>query len=243
MPTPDDFRALARSSPWLFRRAHLTWRPTGEHWPPVEGWLERPGVLRYRWGDEAVQEVRDEPRAAAAYSTRPTRDRWWHWWGRRTGPRRRPGTVTLTWVGEVEPVRRPDGLVARRPEGPFLHADDPMAQTYRWVSMLDPYELAAGVDLTDVREMEHRGRVSWAARAVAGGDYDPRCACCPLLWCEVADRYEAEGGGPALSPDTVYPAAYDVVLDRATGIVVSLRPVGTSDRDDLAFETEIHSTA
>ena len=42
-PGPDDFRALARSSPWRFGTLHFTHRADGED--PVEAWLTRPGHL------------------------------------------------------------------------------------------------------------------------------------------------------------------------------------------------------
>src|SRR4051812_38439267 len=42
---------------------------------------------------------------------------------------------------DVEPFRRPDGLVAERPDGAEIDYDDPMWQSYSWVAMLDPVEL------------------------------------------------------------------------------------------------------
>ena len=56
-----------------------------------------------------------------------------------------------------------DGLVTtrRRPwhEGPEV----PMWQDYRFVAVLDPYELSDGVDVLEVRAVEHVGRPAWEA--------------------------------------------------------------------------------
>lgn len=45
-PGPDDFRALARSSPWRFGTLHFTHREERAHGEgPVEAWLTLPGHL------------------------------------------------------------------------------------------------------------------------------------------------------------------------------------------------------
>lgn len=101
--------------------------------------------------------------------------------------------------------------------------DELMWQDYRWVAMLDPLELASGVEMTDVRVADREGRETWWARMRAVQGYEPRCGCCPLLWSEVSDTDEHDAGGP--EPVGPWPSAYDVGLDRATGVVVSVRSV------------------
>ena len=74
------------------------------------------------------------------------------------------------------PMRRPDGLVARRPDdwtGPHRF-DDPMLSNYRWVAMLHPFELADGVE----RDEDRACRLYQEA---AAGDYAP--ALCNLGVC------------------------------------------------------------
>jgi hypothetical protein len=135
-------------------------------------------------------------------------------------------------------VLRADGLVAARPEDPDLGYGDPMYGTYRWVAMLDPVELSHHVDVEDVRAGDLFGRPVWRARVSAAEEYAPRCGCCPLLTSWIAARDEAECGGPEPRPAEDYPAAYDVVLDLQTGVVVSMQPSG-GVRDD-SFTVEIH---
>lgn len=88
-------------------------------------------------------------------------------------------------------------------------------------------------------------RPAWPANRVRpwlpGDEYEPRCGCCPLLWSWVSDRAEYGDDDPGWEPSagTVYPEAYDVALDVATGVVVQLTPVGGS-RPDRGFEITIH---
>ncbi|NYI79429.1 hypothetical protein [Nocardioides panzhihuensis] len=139
------------------------------------------------------------------------------------------------------PVLRADGLVASRPRAYTHDIDDPMWNTYWFVSMLDPEELSADVTLSELRSGLRAGRETWWARAVPEAGYEPRCGCCPLLWSRVTDWAEYGDDEPGWEPPagTVYPEAYEVALDVLTGVVVQLSPVGGS-RPDLAFETEIH---
>lgn len=167
--------------------------------------------------------------------------------------RSRSGVRQSVWIHDLTPRIRPDGLVLVRPddeewegpEGDLAERDDPMYENYHWVAMLDPRELGAGVDLSDVREVTHHGRRAWAARCVPTEGYDPRCGCCPLLWCEVSDRDEyGDPDDPAAwTPTETYPEAYDVVLDHATGFVVGITPLGPTSRGDLALDVEIHASS
>lgn len=134
------------------------------------------------------------------------------------------------------PTLRPDGLVAAR----WFQAwewGDPMWQNYRWVSMLDPVELADGTEVTDLREESLDGRVTWWASLRPVEGYEPRCGCCPLLPNPVSDELE---GFP---PRPEYPSSYTVGLDVATGVVVSLRAIGGDLGSDPDFEVEILAAA
>ena len=218
--TEDSFRALARSSPWRFSSLHFTRRAPAAPSGTVEAWLDRPGRLRVVLADGTEVVETGVPYASSSFTVTDS------------------GVVASGPPPDDDPAPwyRPDGLVERRPEGwAFRHAD-PMFENYRWVAMLDPAELAAGVVLARLAEGELFGRPVWRARAVAVEGYDPLCGCCPLLWSSVSDDVEY---GPDRPPATErYPDAYDVALDVGTGVVVSLRPVGGS-RDDR-FDVEIH---
>lgn len=245
---PDDFRALARSSPWRCTTAHFTRRRAGE--PDVEAWLERPGRLRTRTSRATGEWVNNRQTDIPAEVLRVAARMPDHWSDEEVA--RSFLEAPVPWARDVTPITRGDGLVLVRPgdqawfgatgSQESVVADDPMYDDYHWVAMLDPRELARGVDLSDVREVRHHGRTAWAARCVPTADYAPRCGCCELLWSEVSVRREAEAGGPDPDPDARYPEAYDVVLDHATGFVVALTPVGEASRDDLALDVEIHAS-
>ncbi|MFC6152980.1 hypothetical protein [Nocardioides yefusunii] len=251
-PTPDDFRALARSSPWLCTSAHITRRMhrDGVH-QVVEAWLRRPGELtvldengEHSWA--AGMQTYVPPSVVAAWSGMPER------YADDVVAAR---AASLRWVHAAEPMRREDGLVAVRPDqgqewlaatGQVPEAyevDDPMYDNYVWVAMLDPLELSAGVALRDVNVTTHHGREAWAALAVTEPAYEPRCGCCPLL--ENAHTARQEYGDEKRLVAAAYPVAHRVVLDRATGFVVSVAPVwGREDgRRDLGFDLEIHASA
>lgn len=222
IPTADAFAALARSSPWRWRTLRFTVGWTGPHptWPePVRAWLRRPDDLRVETLAGALVQVVREQRPTIGVLTSD-------------GGR----TEHLPWAAEAgapAPEFRPDGLVARRP-GRFDLADDPMFQNYHWVAMLDPVELADGVDpdtgevvpgpaAERVAVVDHGGREAWEAvvRAVPG--YEPRCGCCSLLRTPAVDA--AEWGGPRLDE---YPGAYRVRLDAGTGVCVLTEAIGGS---------------
>jgi hypothetical protein len=223
--TEDSFRALARSSPWRFSTLHFT-RRDGDGDGSVEAWLRRPGWLRVvdASGREIVQQDGPaESRSVRLVVALPDG-------GPLVLPPAPPAPVTPE---KAAPELRPDGLVAVRPDALEVAYDDPMYVDYRWVAMLDPVELSSGTVVADLAEDELFGRPVWRARMTTVDGYDPRCSCCPLLWGEVSDTVEY--GAPR--PGADYPAAYDVMLDVETGIVVSLRPVGG---EDDWLEVEIH---
>ncbi|WP_068258469.1 hypothetical protein [Janibacter limosus] len=109
---------------------------------------------------------------------------------------------------------------------------DPMWESYDWVAMLAPVELADGEDdrpgttLTDLRQSQRRGRLTWWTRAVPTDAYWPRCGCCPLLWSEVSDRNEYGSDDTPFVPTADYPTSYEVALDVESGICVEVSHVG-----------------
>ncbi|WP_409331786.1 hypothetical protein [Trujillonella humicola] len=206
MPDAEDFRALARSSPWLWSTLRFTFRQGRS--PAVRGWLRRPDLLRVEDAAGGIGVVRG---------------------------RSSTSTTLVAGIGPVEPppeptpVFRPDGLVAVRPEwGELSQADDPMWQNYVWVAALDPLELADGqlrdddgpagppVRIGDLREVVHGGRLAWEAVVTPTSTYDPRCSCCPLLRDPEIDRLE--WGAPFEGAE--YPSATRVRVDVGTGVCV-----------------------
>ena len=182
-PSAEDFRALARSSPWRWSTLRFTVRWSGQH-PhgdqPLRAWVRRPDRLRVETVKGELLQVVREPRQQAAVLTTD---------GGRSVDLVRPGDP-----GVPQPDRRPDGLVARRPVSRLLSLDDPMYRSYFWVAMLDPVELADGGEFFDERDLEasgvavdrllpveHGEREAWEAVVRTTPRYEPRCGCCSLL--------------------------------------------------------------
>ncbi|MEO5832475.1 MAG: hypothetical protein ABJA16_10720 [Nakamurella sp.] len=216
--TAADFRALARSSPWLWRTLQFTLVHDGPVYPgePIRAYVGRPhGVRVERLDGRLVQSD----------------------WCRAPGA----GLPAL----DGDPTFRADGLVARRPGSWDVpeRFDDPMFQTYRWVAMLHPFELADGVSSDDEggwsplwppievvdgpREVDHHGRPAWEAQLVTTPAYAARCSCCPLLDGAQAARRLAETDGVIGRPGD-RPIAWLIRLDRGTGVVVALTEIGGS---------------
>lgn len=210
-PSADAFAALARSSPWRWSTLRFTVRWPGNPWKTeaLRAWLRRPDLLRVETVDGGFRQVVREQ-------------------GHRVG------ALTLPWPVDRSPVRRPDGLVAERPEE--LSYDAPMHQDYAWVAMLDPVEFADGLDRDDgrivrpalevegVAEVEHAGRPAWEAVVRPTSVYEPRCACCSLLRTREIDLLEYRD-----EPDRVlaaYPEAFRVRLDTGTGVCVAIEEIG-----------------
>lgn len=226
-PDEDDFRALARSSPWRWRA--LEFRRHGED--PLHAWVRRPGELRVvdARGRVTVERESLSERAGVVFTATDGQD----------PTPARPPRVRRVWPHQVEPQRRVDGLVSVRPEDFAQDGDDiivveygdPMHGNYQWVAMLDPVELSSGSTVDEVSAGTHRGRPVWQATMTAVDGYQPTCGCCPLLWSAISD---AEECGPGFVPDRPYPESYRVALDVETGVVVRLRESGASaDTIDL----------
>ncbi len=231
-PTADDFRALARSSPWRFSTVHFTHRrreaggtPDGE---PVEAWLDRRrGRVVVRSAD-GLEVAEGPPYSEAVDLVCGTDD------GRGAAP---PGPQV---------VLRPDGLVARRPEDWHCAHGDPMWQDYRWTAMLDPAELAHGVDVSEVVATTLRGRPTWSAvcRPLPGpvehpeNGYTPRCGCCPLLDSPASRLQEYGPEDPGLTGADLA-TVYRVHLDVRTGIVVDVTPLDGTE--DTGLSNELHA--
>ena len=206
LPSPDSFAALARSSPW--------------RWSTLRFTLRR-GVAG--GGPDSVR----------AWLRRPDVVRVETLDGVLLQVVREPPQQVAVPPSDG-PVRRPDGLVAERAGG-FSH-DAPMYQDYRWVAMLDPVELADGLDsdsgqqawpalvVSTVSEIEHAGRPAWEAVVRTTAAYEPRCGCCPLLRSRAIDLLEYQDHPEQVLP--VYPGAYRVRLDVGTAVCVFTAEIG-----------------
>ena len=223
MPTPsaDSFAALARSSPWRWSTLRFTVAWPNDPWSTgaVRAWLRRPDALRVESADgELLRAERTPPPTIGIL-----------------GPHG-GSTRQALWASQaVRPPLRSDGLVAERPDDPLLTYDDPMHESYHWVAMLDPAELADGLDrrtgarapalhLESVQAVEHAGRAAWEAVVVPEETYEPRCGCCPLLRTRAVDLLEFED-----HPEHVlgaYPDAFRVRLDVQTGVCVRTEEIG-----------------
>jgi hypothetical protein len=216
-PSADTFSALARSSPWLWSTLRFTARGLPDDgFPAVRAWLRRPDLLRVEALDGALLQIVRQAGPAVAVLTS---DR-----GQSLGPGGLPRPVVV----------RPDGLVGRRPADRWSY-DAPMYQNYRWVALLDPRELADGVDrdtdatvpalvVDDVREVEHGGRPAWEAVVRTTPAYEPRCGCCSLLRSLEVDIQEYGPRSEHVLDE--YPEAYRVRLDVETGVCVSAEGIG-----------------
>jgi hypothetical protein len=214
-PTAETFTALARSSPWRWSTLRFTARGLPDAgFPPVRAWLRRPDRLRVETLDGELRQIVREAGPAVTVLTPAG--------GYRLDP------------SPDAPLLRADGLVERRPGDRWAY-DAPMYQNYRWVALLDPLELADGIDrdtgatvpalvVDDVREVEHGGRPAWEAVVRTTPAYEPRCGCCALLRSREVDLVEYRD-----YPDhvlTVYPEAHRVRLDVATGVCVAAEEIG-----------------
>ena len=130
-------------------------------------------------------------------------------------------------VHNSSPLQRPDGLPTR-PWVPVAGDDGLFWDNYAWLAALEPSELSHDVELSGLREDEVFGRPAWRADVRALPGYDPRCSCCALVWCEIADVYEFGDRTGWVPPREKYPDHYDIALDVETGVVVRCRPVGGS---------------
>lgn len=248
-PGPEDFRALARSSPWLFSTLH--WRH-GE----VEAWLDRPsGRVTVRDAAGRIDVAEGVPYSTAVLAF-PALDADEGDDGAApadlTGGGQDPSRCTADSAADSL-ERRADGLVLARPRDWHFEHGDPMWGSYLWTAMLDPVELADGADpegerpaqevtgvlVDEVEEVTHRGRRTWQAvcRPVVDA-YDPRCGCCPLLDSLASRLLEYGPDNPNLATDREsLPTAYLVSLDVRTGIVVDVSPLdgtgGTSVTNEI----------
>jgi hypothetical protein len=197
VPDADDFRALARSSPWLWSTLRFTYRG-GRSPEIVRAWLRRPDRLRVESVAGALLEVdRTSPSRPAplpvlrsdglvgeprAYLDRDGDPMWQNY----------------VWVAALDPVELADG---QDREG---DASGPVAPPLR---------------MEDVREVAHGGRPAWEAVVATTGAYEPRCGCCSLLHDADIDRLEWDDAAERFA-DVVYPSAARVRLDVGTGVCV-----------------------
>jgi hypothetical protein len=232
----DDFRALARSSPWLWRSLRFAVEdrldPIGL--APVRGWIRRPQAMRVETLDGhllAAMTGDPTPSNVALFAI-----------GEPDGVAPLPRVTWWTDPAAPTPRRRADGLVGEPVLLPtHIVVDDQMWQNYRWVAMLNPRELADGVDdqpgaFVDALELgERHGRATLWATVRPRDAYDARCSCCPLLPSRAAALAE---GFPDADGD--FAEAHLVGLDVATGICVSTRELG-GPADGRGFEVTIEA--
>ncbi|MGA8245493.1 MAG: hypothetical protein WB797_01165 [Nocardioides sp.] len=215
-PTVDDFRALARSSPWRWTTLHF--RHRSGFGGTCEAWVRRPGRLLVRRPTGEEHYVSGVPYSISRVMVARSPE-WVETVERRPEPE--------------EPVLRPDGLVASRPADWYLEHSDPMWGSYSWPAMLDPDELSHHVEVSDLRVVEVAGRPAWRADLRAQLGYLPRCGgnCCDLILSEAGLR--ADFPEPDDVPESlrgrIYPDHYDVALDVQTGVVVRCLPVGGAE--------------
>lgn len=219
-PTPERFRALARSSPWRWSSVEFEWDLQGEG---RHAWIRRPGGLRVESaaGELLHAEPDEPPRTSTTFSADGS-----------------AGPSTLVRGGELQPDYDAEGLVAERPDAFLADYDAPFFESYHWIAMLDPVEFAdsdiaddpdlpdllgaAPVELTGLRLVDHHGRPAWEATAMPTPAYTPRCGCCPLLDGGLADAVPWRPTTPAL-----------VRLDLGTGICVRVQPLDAGGAVEL----------
>jgi hypothetical protein len=231
-----DFRALARSSPWLWRSVRLV--HAGEGTVPVRAWVRRPHDLR-------VETLDGHLLAASSGPSHPTDVALFQVWDATVAEDPGVAPPLVVWWTDARapiPARRPDGLVdAALALPPHVVVDDPMWQDYRWVAMLNPRELAdasdgaAAVDVDALAVVQRHDRPTLVATVRPHDGYDPRCSCCPLLPSRPAALAE---GYP--DPDGSFAEAHEVALDVATGICVAAREVG-GPHDGRGFAVTIEA--
>lgn len=240
----ETFRALARSSPWLWRsvRFTLAWDAGTD----VRAWVRRPEGLRVETLDGELLEASTAPPGPTYGVLTAVVDGAATATGGDDTPCERPAPP--------QPTRDTDGLVrAPRRRHDFYDYDSPMYQSYYWVALLDPRELTDGADpegvdpeprpgtvIDEVVAVDHHGRPALEALVRPTDAYEPRCGCCALLPDLAAETAEWGDELPRVHPaGYVYPEACRVRVDAATGICVRLEHVGGSEpgrRHELVIE-------
>lgn len=224
--TAEGFRALARSSPWLWSTLTFEWtvddgRGTAHR---MDCQVRRPDYAR------AVSDTGEVTEAHEALG------RGWVAWSL-GGQGEELAAPRFRWAADTTPLLDGHGLVARQTNEFAVQRDAPMIQSYLFVALLDPIELADGqpsegadtellpdaVQLTRLHEGERLGRRTWWADAVPEQTYNPRCSCCALLPGEVSERLLAEESGGRLPlPASSSARRFRVGLDVQTGVCVSV---------------------
>jgi hypothetical protein len=200
-PTDDDFRALARSSPWLWSTLRFTvrWSLEAHGVTALRAWLRRPDRLRVETVDGALVQVVHEPRRPAAPE-----------------PELRPDGLVArrppVWQHEVDdPMHQNYFWVSVLDPAEFADGD------------ADDGTDLPGLDLVEIGVVDHGGRPAWEALVRTTPAYEPRCGCCSLLRDRRID--ELEWGEAKLD---AYPEAYRVRLDVGTGVCVRTEALGGS---------------
>ncbi|NDL58474.1 hypothetical protein [Phytoactinopolyspora mesophila] len=159
MTDTETFRALARSSPWLWTSVRFS-RTTirqGER-SRVQAWIRRPGMMRAEPDDAPAVVINGADESSGGRGTSMTMPARPGFLGKILGRGRaselnQPTFRTPQDPLAPQPVWRADGLVAQRPGDLTVVYDDPMYQDYQWVAMLDPVELADGTEPDDAQSL------------------------------------------------------------------------------------------
>lgn len=235
----DDFRALARSSPYLWREVEFEYRDPNT--------AVRATVHLGVDGGEAYLHVADL-NTGEVYADDGMPDRNYSWSLLTFGGDTNQAELDTAMAQHVADLNaalklRPDGLVEVRPDDPGGPGEPPMWNNYRWVAILDPRELAdgepleedmpvhadtdhpatsrpPGVEISELADVTHHGRPALQARVRALPTYSPRCSCCPII----VNRYSEESMDWIRHDSHEYPDSYLVRLDRQTGICVYSEP-------------------
>ncbi|WP_409482900.1 hypothetical protein [Arsenicicoccus dermatophilus] len=268
--TVDDWRALARSAPWLWQtlRCVVTPAPGDEfegHTEPIRVWTGREAGLRVESLQGRVHQVnrRSGHPLPTRFSTEPVLD----------GPPPRgclpgvyveqPRTAARQALYEREQVelaaeresrlaavvRRPDGLVADRVDT-HRDLDVCLISSYLWVAVMDPHELTDGCDPEDMVD-RHGTRVEdvrvleHRGRETWAATVIPLDGYDPHCSCcpLLPGRAAAElmvRTGELDEPDPQGATRFEVWLDRATGVVVRLRALDGRQEGD-GFDLEIEA--
>ena len=215
-PTPERFQRLARSAPYRWRELLLegTWSAGTE---PVRVRVERPDRVHVtRLDGTLLHEGRKGSLGRGALLT--------------------SDGSHVPYVPDPDPTPELDADGFAGPRRPGLDGPEvPFWHDYHFVAVLDPYELSEGVDVLEVRAVEHGGRPAWEALLRPTEDYFPRCPCCALMHsreCDLVVGYD---------PQPSYADAHLLRLDVGTGVCVRARQVGGPE-DGQGHELVLLST-
>lgn len=213
-PTPESFRALARSAPWRWQTLRFVARWQGLGFPShhIRAWVQRPDRLR-------VETLHGQAILVANGDSDLLRP------------------LSTSHLDRADVKYDETGLVVSRHPLARAFSDDILFGSYYWLALLDPLELADGgsgferspdipaAAISDVKVVDHAGRLSWEALLTPTARYEPQwCNCCSLLFGPKSEYRQPQDIDAATLQR--YPAWHRIRLDCATAICVLLEQVG-----------------